>query len=1566
MSETINEINKIAVNSTLRVEDVNMTNLLFSDGLLRSKNEYTIVDSLLFLKNQPQLTLDLFQFVDNSQYYEFLVNLTKPNTKIHGMDRYGNFLSNLSATVLIFVNGYKLSPYEYTIDEDTNTVVITSQFIEKQISNVIIYTSFDSVYEGNVEDNFSWNPDTNEFVLQDYTTSRYIFFKNGELLPSNKVQKVGENIRLNTPIKHGVDFVEYYRMSQDCYALSFTPSLGYLTYGPEDDKGTVIQNPYNCIITFDEIVRYVIDDIRTGFFVYEKNTDGCVMIVDDDFENRSVKCLIIRKFHKQLLESSEYFITVPDAPSILKYVSQYDLNGVLFKELLASFQKVLLNETYDSIQRIKNVRNINNVDSANISALINFLGMQINITNLNLEQKHNLLEELRTFYNIVGTKASYGFYNIFNHDGKIVDIKQLFTPKKSKQMGERKVERYVDFKTAEELGAILKQKYVTDITDFGQVSELAIDGINLNNTPKFDGVLRYTSYPAILQGIIDRYHSNEDEIYLSADQINLSMKIESNIHTESVFENANYEYDIDANSGQIILEKYIGNDSYVVVPSSVTYEQKTIGEISVTPTNLSIILLDSSNKQVPLYKYEPITNSYKYVIKTTQKYTYKILDEKNNVLFSHKLEKEGIIDSGIDFINKTQCSSWIKVKENGEEKEYRVTLFNNIESPEERIKFVDRPSYVRLPKLVSEPYYTGEFRTDGDFIIKKYNVEVVLGIESARSKFILQFERATLDSLHLDMPYAMYDNILDGGFNTNDLPQQIIDGVTYNVKQYNQDFACTFLGYGWEKIATVIFMSHANNSNPDDVQPEDVGVNNGESFSDVDLFNWQETIYVSLPMINDYITNLQLGPNQPTIDCGYVSDNNPIDFYDFGSVTDKLDGQWISWYEWDRDKNWYPTNHVDISLEIPSNVDYKDFINLFKDTFYEIASTVLYIHQITQVYTFNNLNNEGTTNQPISLLTAQPYRTEEQCFTNDYNFLPYKKATSNPPLKPIKSEFYFSNPTYQLENDYLKVTLELHKKFYTDDYFSEITGNNNIIECVETVTGKLPCRQLNCTTWTSQQDNTSQVTASIHSNNIQYMPKITITRVPNQNWSNWQYAIVINKLDKEEGYLVSQNLQTVTLVAESNEIRKAEAVIDNIICQERPNSIIYDNGQWNFAYATTDKPFKVFKWKAVTITDQNQNESINVGITQFSFDLANDIGWTDDEVVVPSRVEVNGTKLFAYLSTDNIFYNKINHEFSTEEIEYVEDYSYTQNQATWSCKLKQYCVYNTVTLNNSTVKKNYATVLLPTNIKYEDKFNNLSYTFPENKPIYSFDNMGVRFELMPSTYSSQYNVYKYINSFAAQINDSNYIFESYGSIITEGSVVIEDVDYVVIRYKWQSPGQDLDTHTRITNSSSEQINNYAVGWYANSNSHVPEDITDINTNLLNWSGDNTGSGQESVLFNASNINKYYSSSLPNLVNIELRCGWYGNVGDEVYIQIDAYKNGIMTIDPNNPYRYINEGGELKYSTEERLLNVNNTSVYTSQIGGIPPINCPVHAVATLEYDQTTQNVTLTIIPKQNS
>lgn len=1497
MSENVNEINKISVDSSLEIKNVNMTMLLFSDNLLSPKTGYTIADNMLILKDQAQSSLNLFQFTDSSRYYEYLVNLRISDAVISGIDRYGNRLSNLSGVVLVFVNGYKLSSSEYEIDVENETITIPSCYTEKMMSNVIIYTSSDLVYEGNVEDDFSWDSNTNEFTLKDYSIERYVFFKNGELLPPNKIQKIGNHVRLNTIIKHGVDFVEYYRMTKGYCALTFTPSLGYLTYGPKDDRGTLIQNPYDCIISFNNVAKLVVDNIRPGFFVYEDGTDGCVMITDDDFEKRDLKCLIIKEFHNSSLSSSEYFLTVPNAPSILKYVSEYDLNGTLFKELLASFQKVLLNETYDTVQRLKDIRNINKVDSSNINALINFLGLKINVTNLTLAKKHNLIEELRSFYNVVGTRASYNFYNGFKDKGKILNIEQLFTPIKSNvkeknQQSEYEeiyeggevsdpIRRYVTFRTAEELGAVEKRKFVTDSVDFGQVSELAVQGgVNLSNTPRYEGVLKYSDYPVLINGTLDRYHPTDSGPVLSTDSISLSIIVNSIVRMTKVTNDNDYEMVVD---------------------------------ISAYPLDLRVELHDRDGRNLRVYGYVEETNTYTFLLEESSAYHYNILDKNGNKLFSNNLE------------------------------------------------------------------------------------------------------------------------------------------------------------YG------------------------------------------DHTVTTTLPLVNNYITDPKMGPNEATIDCGYITEE-PVDFYDFGSVSDDIPGHWVTWYEWDRPKNWYPTNHVDVSVNIPVDMDYETFMNIFKDTFYDMASAVLYIHQIAQIYMFGDPNNDGSEPiQPMSLITTLPYTVETQCFTNDHEFLPYKKAVSNKPLKELKA-YMFKNPTYEFvesysnnitgtsinlkeffpeewgklnevkqtvapnetndgylftwslhfdngtlpvvvdkntlvpnwnltlftndtnpllngccyrkgewinsvasdEGDYmlwkksdgssirslnyisadnmnwyvynnkitvhshkfnftitedllvigdietktnksLKVSVDLYKNYGRDEDLYNQTGEERDIEWTETLTGIFPCEQLNYTYWSSQQDeSTMPVSGNVSYEKATSIPMFTVTCTPNENRTSLLYALVINYDDREEAYIIDKTLQIVTKLNVPSQIKKLQTVIDDEIVYVRPNSVFYENGTWSLGYLTYDEEFDTFKWKAPTLNNdypQDEHELLDTGLGGFILENASSYNWNGGKwtnPIVDSRSEVRNAKLYISIDIgeDPYIYKEINSAFDLNEYvgEYSKPYSYSHNNVTWSCDLTKYKVYNTVTLKDSSIETNASTLLLPTNILYSDGNNGLNYSF-QNPPPYTFSTLEPHWNQVgeESTEIEDKEYWKYTNNFATVLNGTTLTFSTYGIVLVSNEIVIRNVDYVVLKYRWFS-GKDLDSWTYITNaigSMASSINNIKVG-FGTGNQYVPSQ----DNYLLWWGGDNTGTGEENILLNIKNMKDYYSEYIPELLNIEMDACWFSIVSQtQPIIEVTGYKGGTMS---QSGYQFVNNGGEMVSQQTIQAVNMSTTTTHEYR------------NVANVKYNKDTETFTLTI------
>lgn len=1595
MSEVINEINKITTNSSLNIEYINMTTLLFSDRVLSPKVDYTIADNMLILKNQPYTSLNLFQFADTSTYYEFFIDLKSSNTTISGKDRYGNSLSNLSNTLLVFVNGYKLSPWEYTINSSNDTITINTSYSEKNISTVIIYNSENMVYEGNPIDDFSWDSEFNQFYLKDYTVERYIFFKNGELLDPKEIQKVSDYVRLNIKINKDTDIIEYYRMTRNCSSLTFTPANGYLTYGPKDDKGILIQNPYNCIATFDYITRVAIDDIRTGFFIHEVDNDGCLMIVDDDFETCSVKCLIIRKFNKTVLSSTDYFLTVPDAPSILKYVSQYDLNGTLFKELLASFQKVLLNETYDSIQRLKNIRNINKVDSSNVSALINFLGLKINVTGLTLAKKHHLVEELRTFYNVVGTRASYNFYNAIKNEGKILNIEQLFTPIKStktkeivesiptffpKQWGEllsvvetisqtenrnshvyvwslrfengvlpvilredqvypnfdfslfeyypessinsavyntlsqnwvnatgddNEDKDYVSWKykdnetdlyyylyenKAKELknnwwkwstkknvitSETVYKHYIYSVGEEGDLPasygpfkkaictstlnesrtdhvyilslhfengtlpikvyrnqnklDLNLDYFTTNTNPSINSMVYYSKerkwinsiakdgssamlwydengngkrslgyiaatamrwndghntvlsdaltykkqddkliiykwgnkfaelrltgedlkwdipytlgsfktfkcttavnenrdtwvyilslrfengmVPVIVRRNSDKIEFNKDYIdFIVDDRINsaawipsfnkwinciawdtddllqwdtidganadnmayptatawgwpdrhgtptvysdrLSCTLEGNLL--KIYQNGSYIGSLKIQSIPMVYSSiYLINEEPGATAYNSNYEK--LGTVTDCDFNTCIFeekiyrkapgnlhypnieertfykytngeaveggyCYDDSNETNPLQYINPTKTTFQLIESEESSYieesgesklvTYTVI-EKNSTneyipgietIFTHKFRfeiQDGVFTARDSRTNK-QLGSWIFYVEPEEESGYD-------EDDEEVVDPVNRYVTFRTAEelgAITKQRYETETTDFG--AVSESSVNAVNFTNTPRYEGVLKYIgyppmlQGVIDRYHPteDYPVLKEDKIIlslivntsvkrandeiyedqeeSGYYIEEDIAEISVTPNNLIANLYDPDNERILpVIYNKETNASTFLLRKAGNYHYEIVDGD------GNVLISETLQEDNHTNYTTLPSVNDYVTNPKIGPNTPDIDCGYLTDN-PVDFYDFGSVSEQIPGHWVSWYEWDRPKGWYPTNHVDVSVDLPVEISYENFMNIFKDTFYEMASAVLYIHQITQLYIFGDPDNDGSTKiQPMSLITTQTYNTEEQCFTNDYHLPIYKNVIANDPIKLVDN--VFSNPIYEfIDNNKLKVTINLRKNYGRDEELYKETGEEKDIEWTDSYVAYFPCKQLEYTDWTSEQVNENQSTSDEISLDSNSLPKYTVTCTLSENGKTWVYAIVINYEDREEGYIVEnpgKNTEKVINVINTTSLKTFQTVINGEVQNVRPNSLFYiptddsrTNGQWCLAYVTAEE-----------------------------------------------------------------------------------------------------------------------------------------------------------------------------------------------------------------------------------------------------------------------------------------------------------------------------------------------------------------------------------------------------------
>ena len=139
---------------------------------------------------------------------------------------------------------------------------------------------------------------------------------------------------------------------------------------------------------------------------------------------------------------------------------------------------------------------------------------------------------------------------------------------------------------------------------------------------------------------------------------------------------------------------------------------------------------------------------------------------------------------------------------------------------------------------------------------------------------------------------------------------------------------------------------------------------------------------------NNYIVKPKAGPNTPMMDFGEVT-KEAESFYDLGLVSETIKGHWVEWTEWDRPKNWYPTNHVNVAVQVPADIDYATFMTEFKNTFYDIASAVLYIHSIIEVYVFGKENPWDTDDDTsggganFGLVKVPVYYSIEWAVTND-------------------------------------------------------------------------------------------------------------------------------------------------------------------------------------------------------------------------------------------------------------------------------------------------------------------------------------------------------------------------------------------------------------------------------------------------------------------------------------------------------------------------------------------------------------------------------------------------------
>ena len=170
-----------------------------------------------------------------------------------------------------------------------------------------------------------------------------------------------------------------------------------------------------------------------------------------------------------------------------------------------------------------------------------------------------------------------------------------------------------------------------------------------------------------------------------------------------------------------------------------------------------------------------------------------------------------------------------------------------------------------------------------------------------------------------------------------------------------------------------------------------------------------------------------------------------------------------------------------------------------------------------------------------------------------------------------------------------------------------------------------------------------------------------------------------------------------------------------------------------------------------------------------------------------------------------------------------------------------------------------------------------------------------------------------------------------GTIVASASTLINNTsfsflaDYIVIEYKFLT-GRDLDTRTRIALPA---IGDYS-GW----------GFDDIVPDLLEWGGDNTGIGTETVLLKVANFRSQYPS-VEDII-IDCRAQWYNQSStDPVGLKISMYIGGTMVKDE---FDWINPTATSTQTLDVNLTVISVLSQEPADIG---------QRIATFKYNLST-------------
>ena len=148
--------------------------------------------------------------------------------------------------------------------------------------------------------------------------------------------------------------------------------------------------------------------------------------------------------------------------------------------------------------------------------------------------------------------------------------------------------------------------------------------------------------------------------------------------------------------------------------------------------------------------------------------------------------------------------------------------------------------------------------------------------------------------------------------------------------------------------------------------------------------------------------------------------------------------------------------------------------------------------------------------------------------------------------------------------------------------------------------------------------------------------------------------------------------------------------------------------------------------------------------------------------------------------------------------------------------------------------------------------------------------------------------------------------------IDKKNVVIFDADFLVLTYDF-TDGRDLDTRTRVvTPEIGQNAVTDMVGW------NVSQQFPSVDP-IIQFGGDNTGVGLESILININTFKTSYPTD--NELVIDLRSFWYNIIGDNnVSLKAVFYKGGDMVVDSPN-FTFVNTTftDKLEFTTSGKQI-----------------------------------------------